>query len=427
MITSLSTSESTAPPTEWPYSAAAEEVRLACEALIPVLRERAQQNEEQRGIDPDTMAALRATGAFSISNPRKWGGLALMPSEQARIIQTVARGDAGIAWNVALGSLHAQSVTRASEQFQEEVFSKGAGPVYAGSGPNPAATVRRVEGGWMVTGRWDYASTSQYAAWAMANVLIDGPEGSKVPLAVFAPMQKEWLLDNWDVMGLSSSNSQSFEITEEEFIPDHRTGITPHILAGGPPALAEEEPLYGLHMPVFAQLAGLANALGAFSAIVDEWQEATTTRRVAHPDFVTQADNPITHLKLGEYRAFLAAGQAVLDKLTAFADELVISRRQPTEGELAESSAMSNYVLYQVAERALDVLRDSSTTVIKRSNPIQRALRDIIVMNMHAASNRDRSYEGFGRFLYDLAPLGFVVPGPPPASAAAAAEPAPVA
>lgn len=411
MNTSVPTPSVDAPSVSWPYSADAEHIRQRCEALIPRMREHAVENEANRRIDAETVEALREAGAFTISYPRRWGGYALMPSEQARIIQTVARGDSGIAWNVSLGSVHAQAVTRTSEEFQEEVFRAGRGPAFAGAGPMPGSSARKVEGGWMVKGRWDYASTSEHADWLMGGAIVDGPDGSKMPLGFFLPKNEEWLLDNWDVMGLSSSNSQSFELTEEVFVPDHRTGLAPLILAGPPPEYADEEPLYGVHIPVFAQMAGLANALGTFEGVLDQWEEAAQTRRVAHPDFQTQAENPITHLKAGSYRAFLAAGQAVLDKLAAFADELAISRRMPSDVEMAENSAMSNYVLYQVAERALDVLRDSTTAAIRRTHPIQRALRDIIVMNTHAASDRDRSFEGLGRQVLGFGPMGFIVPG----------------
>ena len=50
------------------------EVMQRLDALLPTLRERAQETEDLRRIPDDSMKALQETGFFRLLQPEQWGG-----------------------------------------------------------------------------------------------------------------------------------------------------------------------------------------------------------------------------------------------------------------------------------------------------------------------------------------------------------------
>lgn len=416
MNSTITASDSARPVSAIQPGRDANAVVTRCEALIPMLRERGQENEGRRSIHPEVIEALREAGAFTIARPRQWGGLALMPSEQARVVETVARGDGAAGWCVQIAAASTMVLSRASLEVQEEIFSSSRGPTNAGKAePLPGCAAREVDGGWMIKGRWNFCSTIDHADWVFGGALFETREGSKFPGVFFMPKRQEWIIDDWYVMGMAASSSASFQITEEIFVPAHR--CAPLLALSQPPPYAATQPTFTVDIPLHAQTLALANAVGCYSAVRELWEENSRKRRQAHPDFTLQAENPVTHFKAGGLGAFSALIRTVLGRFVQLADAVALGHHRLSTSEILENFALCGQVMYEAANKSLDIIRDSGAGTIYLSHPMQRAVRDIIVTNMHAGANRDRHFEALGRHLYGLSPLSpfGMPPAPVPA------------
>jgi alkylation response protein AidB-like acyl-CoA dehydrogenase len=356
--------------------------------------------------------ALREAGAFTMARPKQWGGAALMPSEQARVVEVVARGDGAAGWCVQIAAVSTMMLSRASLELQEEVFNSSRGPTNAGKAePLPGCVARPVQGGWMVKGRWNFASTLDHADRLFGGALVLGEDGGGAPGVFFMPKRQEWVVDDWHVMGMAGSSSASFAFDEEVFVPAHRCMPLSALLGGAPP-YAAEQPLFAVDVGMFAQTMALASAFGCYSAVCDIWDEITRRRSQLHPDFKLQAENPVTHLKAGNAAARRALVRTVLEKFSRSADADALGRYKLNVSETLENAAIFGEIMFDMSDGALDIMRDSGAGVIYLTHPMQRAVRDLIVTNMHAGANRDRHFEALGRHLYGLAPLS---PFGPPA------------
>lgn len=374
-------------------------------ALIPMLRARAQENEARQGLHPDVLQALRDAGVFTMAHPRQWGGYALMPSEQARIQVQLARGDGSAAWQGMIAGIACLMLGGANMRVQEEVFSSGRGPTHAGKlEPLPGCVARETEGGWLIKGRWPFSSTLDHADWVHGGALFETRDGEKFPGVFYMPKDESWIMNDWDVMGMAASASGSFEIKEEIFVPAHRCEPTLKMLMGRA-EYADEQPLFAVNVGLYTALLSLSTTLGLFSTVLEQWQEALPTRKQAHPDLEFQAQHLHAHVQMGDYNAHRRTLEIVVKEMGEVCDDYSLRGVHVSPGEQAEWTAIFSRLQCQTTDLAVEIMRNSSTATIFRSNPVQRAIRDLIVMTMHAGGNRDRSLEAFGRDLLGLPPL----------------------
>ena len=69
-----------------------EELVRRAEAMIPMLRAKAEATEKARRISDETIAAFREAGFFKVLQPKRWGGYEMHPSVNYRILMELARG-----------------------------------------------------------------------------------------------------------------------------------------------------------------------------------------------------------------------------------------------------------------------------------------------------------------------------------------------
>src|SRR5690606_14795714 len=93
-------------------------------------------------------------------------------------------------------------------------------PITAGESA-PTGRARRVDGGYVVSGRFRYASGSNAAGWFNGAYVLEDERagGGRTVISGLIPRDNVKLVGNWDVMGLVATTSVDYEITEQ-FLPD---------------------------------------------------------------------------------------------------------------------------------------------------------------------------------------------------------------
>ena len=85
-------------------AATAADVLDATRELAPTIAARAAEIETARRLPPDLLDDLRRVGCFRVLRPRTHGGLGADLPEAMRIIESLARADASVAWTVMIGA-----------------------------------------------------------------------------------------------------------------------------------------------------------------------------------------------------------------------------------------------------------------------------------------------------------------------------------
>ena len=184
---------------------------------------------------------------FRMWIPKTLGGLEVSPLTVYRVVEEVARLDGSTGWCVFIGASSAITTAFLADLAAEDMFGRDPLGVIGGSIAGVGKAVVQKDG-YLVSGRWPYASGCQHCGWLLALCqVIDGDQprlttaGAPEMRVVHVPTEKVTILDDtWDVSGLVGTGSHDF-VVEQVFVPD---GYTWQFAPGIPRGKHYGSPLY---------------------------------------------------------------------------------------------------------------------------------------------------------------------------------------
>jgi indole-3-acetate monooxygenase len=378
----------------------------AVHRLEPLIREYADEAERNRRLSPPIVTALAEAGFFRLYLPRTLGGFEVDPLTFCQVIEALARIDGATAWCTWIASTNPPFVPSIADDAVEEIFGKDPQVVTAGVVFPPGKAVVR-EGGYVVSGRWPYASGCQHTSWifAMCNV-FDGDQmrltenGPPEVRGVFLPTTQVTILDTWDVSGLAGTGSHDIVI-EQVFVPE---AYSWQFGAGMPPQGKHfQGPLY--RYPFYGTV-GVplgAVALGIAQGAIEACMELAHAKRSAGTTELLR-DRPPFHVRLAEAVALVRSARAWLHTAVQRTWDAVLAGGQVSFAERADLLLAAANATHSAATAVDMVYTLAGATANYRSSPLQRALRDIHALTQHVLT-ASHQYESAGRMLLGLQPL----------------------
>jgi alkylation response protein AidB-like acyl-CoA dehydrogenase len=136
-----------------------DELLARIEEIRPILERNVGETEANRRVAQENIDALAEAGAFKVTVPRRYGGFEMTVREKLLVSAAVGRSCGSTAWVVALINVCNWMAGVLPEHAQADIF--GANPEARVAGVlNPSADVRTADGGYVVSGRWPWASGS---------------------------------------------------------------------------------------------------------------------------------------------------------------------------------------------------------------------------------------------------------------------------
>ena len=396
----------TTPPTPWTSRAAAvptpEDLLARVEALIPRLRERAEETERIRRIPESTMEELKEAGVFHLLSPKAVGGFGMGLETYAQVVRRLAQGCPSTAWSAGHLIEHVWMLARWPQEVQDEVFASGPAPLAAATGA-PVGVAEKVPGGFAISGRWSFASGVMHSQWALLAV-----QHGTVRLQCLVPMTEVELLDTWHTAGLRGTGSNDIR-AEKLFVPEHRT-LDWALLgaADNPGSRIHQDPIIHTPMATFLNMVAPAATLGAAEHAVELFRERMMVRKVKHTLENRQADSPLAQARFSQAYGLVATARLHWEEAIRVVSAAF--ERRPftlTDEERARyrlSLALSGEA---AAEAVRLIMTGSGGSVHRLSHPLQRIQRDVNVLLNHASLTMDPILEQAGRGLLGL---GFTIP-----------------
>jgi 3-hydroxy-9,10-secoandrosta-1,3,5(10)-triene-9,17-dione monooxygenase len=263
-----------------------DEALARARAMVPALRERAASAEDMRSLLPDTKADLHATGLLRMTQPKRWGGMELDWLSMFELPAELGRGCASTAWNVANLAIHHWMLAMYDERAQEEVWKENPDAEIASGIAYPQGSGKRVDGGFVISGYWNFSSSVDGAQWNMLAVTVR--DGDKVVdhRMCLVPRKDFEVIDDWHVLGMRSTGSKSVKV-KDLFVPEHRAlcmylarGTTEFPGAKGNPHPHYAIPLSGLGSHCIAG-AAVGNAQGALELTTEAVRDRSTNYTAA--------------------------------------------------------------------------------------------------------------------------------------------------
>ena len=356
----------------------------AARTLRDLVAEESSDSEHQRTLTERTVAALWESGLMQWANPTEAGGCEPTFAEMIDTWIELAWQDGSLGW-IGIANLPSAAACAAylPDEGFDEVFTRHGNRVTAGGQFFPNGLGETVEGGYRITGAWNFGSGTGHAEYVAAGFMptVNGEmvlddQGIPPLLVAVIPHEEIVFTDGWHVQGLKGTGSYDYNVTDL-FVPAYRTfelfTRTPH--RGGSPAFR-----MGI-MPVTA--AGHASwALGVAKSMIDDVTELALTK-VRMGDEASIAHKASFQRGLSHHLAMWKAARLLV--LTTFADaEQAVKNGQALTPELrAELRVAATYATEASREIVQWAHLAAGTTAIREGSRLERAFRDMYTGTQH--------------------------------------------
>jgi alkylation response protein AidB-like acyl-CoA dehydrogenase len=374
--------------------------------MIDGARPKLQQNalaEEKAGrLSAETINTLDEIGVFRISSPLEYGGLAFSTEAQRRVYAACGKIAGSTGWVSWVTTTHSRWITMFDKKAQDEVLGMTwVGPRISGVlSPNGPGKAHRVEGGYVLTGRWPFCSGCRHTAWSILGSMREGADGEPDMLLPLVPTAELEILDDWAVSGMKATGSNTVQPKGELFVPDHRILRMKDANAGNWAALPPPgQVLYQNNFLDFTTILSGSTPLGMAQGALEYYKERLNNRGIVGTDYKVQSEAAVTHLQLVEAMSRIDAAQRLLS-----ADCQEVDRRaeagQPSDEMFQTKLKFDVALSVRGCCEAIDILhRGSGASTVHEANPMQRYARDVRVATIHAHFNYETCAENYGRAL----------------------------
>ncbi|HVC52975.1 MAG TPA: acyl-CoA dehydrogenase family protein [Stellaceae bacterium] len=374
------------------------------EALIPLLTEAASRTEAARELADDVVAALHRAGLFRVLMPTWLHGGETKPSVFIELIETIARGDASTAWCLCQMNVCSLSSVYLGREAALEVF--GATGAALAWGNTPYAKAVKVDGGYRVSGEWDFGSGCHHASWLGGHCPVIDEHGQPIAdedaqqaeRTVLFPKSAAQISDVWHVIGLRGTGSDRYSL-DGLFVPE-RHAITTLMRWPDAPRQEMAAPYcFGggsLYASGFGAVA-LGNARGMFDLFVD-LARSKTARGMPNP----LAESALTQVAIAESDTILRSARTYLVQTLREFEDAATEAGGLTMDQRMRIRAAGTFAIRQ-ATRVVDRLYEmAGTTAIFEGNPFGRRFRDAHTVSQHL-QGRISHFETVGKHLLGVA------------------------
>jgi len=357
--------------------------------VVARVADASQSINDDRQIPHQLIDSMVSQGLFRLLVPRSVGGKEIGLLDYLAITQAISSADASMGWSFNQNNILGTMASLMSESLAKEIWADTS--TILSNGPPQHASIEAVDGGYSITGHWNFSSGSRHSTWVVAI----GKHAGQILSLIMPHADVEWI-DSWQVGGLRGTGSFSFE-ANALFVPAHRTWIEAQAVR------REKGPLYLINRRLLFGAGFASVALGVARSALDE---AIKTSLVKSPQeqallrdqVQTQRDIGAAEALWGSSDAYLKEKARTLWENACAHDELRLSDRIGLR--LASTWAIRKAA--EVVDIAYSVF---GATSIFEDQPIQRKFQDAHAITQQL-QGRFEHYETAGQFYLGLEPQG---------------------
>jgi len=386
-------------------SIAAADVKEIARSLIPELRSREMQTEQDRKVPAENIRLLQDSGLLGIFRAKRWGGSELSMTAHVDAVATIAQGCQATAWVLGVYHAHDYIIGHMSEKAQEEIYGTGRiAAVAAVIGPRGRA-VRQKDGSYVLSGFWPFASGNAASDWLLLGAEVYDEDGNKLDEGDLAvPASDVESLDDWKVAGLQGTGSNSVKCTDV-VVPAHRFVSLPAILENQTPVFADPNapaiykcqggPALGMYIAT--------STLGAAKRSLEEFLRVVPGKMVMYTSHVSHEWTAL-QMAVGEAASMIHAAELIFYKAAADVDHYArLGQKMPMEirGRIRMDITMVPRLCRDAVNKLYTI---GGAAGLSLRSPIQLNARNIQAANMHGFLLYDAGAEIYGRVLLGVDP-----------------------
>jgi len=368
--------------------------------LVPALRSRAARAEAARAMLPETVSDLHRIGALRMLQPKRWGGMELDFIAYVDVPMELARGCASTSWNTVNLSIHEWMLALYDERAQADVWDANPEALIAAGIAYPQGRARVVDGGFVISGKWNFSSGVNIAEWCMLAVTVRGneSEGEKIidhRMCLLDKSQYE-VVDDWHTLGMRSTGSMTV-IVKDVFVPEYRA-LCAYDIRGGdgfPGAPGNPNALYRVSLNALGGHGIAATAVGNAMAAL-EHTLALVKERSTNYTGLKMRDQQIVQHRVATAAVKIDSAKLMLRTDAIEAQNLANKNVVPDTQQKLRYKRNAAYAAVLCTE-AVDALHAvTGATGVYQSYPLERIFRDAHALAAHISLNFDAQAPSWG-------------------------------
>jgi 3-hydroxy-9,10-secoandrosta-1,3,5(10)-triene-9,17-dione monooxygenase len=370
--------------------------------LVPELRARAEKAEAERRMPEATNRAFHDAGFYKVFRPKRFGGYEMDFSILFELCAEIGRGCGSSAWILANVAGHDKVNGMRDPRAQDEIWGSDPDTLSCACFPTKDSRVRRVDGGVVLDGLWNFASGVDQASWNDFNIFLPRDHGPPEHVFALVPKSDYRVIDDWFVTGLAATGSRAVAVSDY-FVPEYRL-LSSELCRGGPTPGSAVNPGALYKAPVWA-LGGkmfLGPLLGIARGALDIMVEDLGPRRSVTG--ATLSEQPTVQVRVAEADAEIEAAAALALGDARIAEEYAARAERPPERERVRwrrNDAFAASLCLRAVER-LHALAGARR--LSSSDPFQRAFRDAHAAAAQITIAWDLQAVNYGRVMFGMRP-----------------------
>ena len=364
------------------------------EELVPLLNDVAARSadfEQQRHISDDIITRFKQVGVYRALVPKIYGGDECSPAQFCELVEQIATADGSAGWVASFG-MSPFYLGALPPDTLKALYRDGPDVVFAG-GIFPPQKAVLADGGYRVSGRWGFASGSMGASVFGVGILPES--GETLPRMAVLPRDSVQIDPVWNTVGLAGTGSHDL-LVNDAYVPQEWTFVR-----GG--ALNLEGALYRYPVLSLATQVLSVVALGVARASLNEIY-AIAHRQQSVTGAPCLADRPQAQMQIARCEADLRSARAWFYDAIDDVWQCILTGDEPASEQINALRLSSTHVTRVAAEVTRQVLALNGMGGITLKSPLQRYVRDTLVITQHAFMG-DLSYLNAGTVYFGGKPL----------------------
>lgn len=338
--------------------------------MVDTIRSTARDAESLRQLHPAQLALIHRERWLKMFVPKKFGGLELTLPEVLKLEEALAWTDGSTAWVVTLCAGAAWFIGFLDKELTNEIFSTDS-VFFAGSGAS-TGTAEVIPQGYLLNGKWKYASGSLHANIFTANFVIH--ENGKTTLqSSGAPGIRAFVLKKeevtvhktWNSMGMIATASHSFEVKNLKVVKERAFDIDPM-------KAVIDKPIYRYPFLQLAETTLSVNLSGLASRFIDLFEEMLDQKSngIRHRKLMQRLRKKLDRQRKDFYRAVSLSWKSCV-------------RKKATRSELQKVSKASQALAKQSLSVVDKLYPYCGLTAADQNQEINRVWRNIHTASQH--------------------------------------------
>jgi 3-hydroxy-9,10-secoandrosta-1,3,5(10)-triene-9,17-dione monooxygenase len=327
-----------------------------------------------------------------------------------RAMLEISHGHPSAGWCLTLCASHPFLIaSHWSEQAQRELFGAD-GHFAAPHRVPPSGVLMPVEGGYRLSGLWDFCSGIPYSTHLVCGARLPVANGPPEIFCAAVPRDKLRILDDWggdQTLGMRASGSHSVEI-KDAFIPMHHAVpvqamfTRPEDMRDGTPGTRlHGNPMYLGRVSGPYHISLVTTVIGAAKAALDEYEDIIRRKKTTFPPFVPRAEHEDFQRSLGQATVLTDAAENLMIRGCEVYMEMC--QRWAADGTLitVEQNLRLWAMMQQAGRMACDAVellfKNAGTSVTRKGSRMERYFRDAQMYRAHPSSLFENFWAPVGR------------------------------